>query len=229
MMRRGCGGEGALVAGGPRKTRARVDRDGVRTVELAGVRRGVWLIVLAMAFVGIAGVLALRLAMSGGASEQASPPASVSLAAPAPAPPTRPPPKPARPVRRAAPPPSAALEGEIPAEAPELPGFPEESASGPSGIALYPPMGSDPPKRGILVPEDFELPEGYVRHYQATDEGEGLPAILMFHPDYDWIGEDGEAIDLPEDRVVPPELAPPGLPIRMLDLPAAASPPDPAP
>jgi hypothetical protein len=90
-------------------------------------------------------------------------------------------------------------------------------------------MGSDPPKRGILVPEDFELPEGYVRHFQATDDGAALPAILMFHPDYEWIGEDGVAVPLPEDLVVPPELAPPGMPIQMLELPASEGGPDAAP
>ena len=42
----------------------------------------------------------------------------------------------------------------------------------PTGIALFPPLGTDPIKRGIVVPEGFELPPGYVRHYQTTDDGE---------------------------------------------------------
>ena len=79
------------------------------------------------------------------------------------------------------------------------------------------------------MPDDFELPEGYVRHYQATDDGESLPAILMFHPDYEWLDENGDAIALPEDRIVPPELAPPGMPIEMLELPASQGEPDPVP
>lgn len=90
-----------------------------------------------------------------------------------------------------------------------------------SGIALFPPPGSDPLLRGIVVPEDFPLPEGYVRHHQVTDDGQPLPAILMFHPDYEWVDDDGQPIDLPADRVVPPELAPEGLPIELLVPPDA--------
>ena len=41
----------------------------------------------------------------------------------------------------------------------------------------------------------------------------------MFHPDYEFVDEHGRPITLPADRVVPPELAPPGMPIRMLDVP----------
>ncbi len=42
----------------------------------------------------------------------------------------------------------------------------------------------------------------------------------MFHPDYQFVDEHGAAVPLPEDRVVPPDMAPPGLPIRLLELPA---------
>jgi hypothetical protein len=80
-------------------------------------------------------------------------------------------------------------------------------------------------KIGIVVPEDFPLPEGFVRHYQSTDDGRALPPILMFHPDYEWVDPRGEPIAIPADRVVPPELAPPGLPIRMLEVPEAAEAP----
>ena len=86
-----------------------------------------------------------------------------------------------------------------------------------TGIAAFEPPGTDPPKPGIIVPEDFPLPEGYVRHYQADDDGNQLPPILMFHPDYEFVDESGTPVALPEDRVVPAELAPSGLPIRMLD------------
>ena len=79
------------------------------------------------------------------------------------------------------------------------------------GIAAFGIPGSHPPKSGILVPEEFELPEGYVRHYQSTDDGEQLPAILMFHPDYELVNEAGQVVRLPEDGIVPPEMAPPGL------------------
>lgn len=88
-----------------------------------------------------------------------------------------------------------------------------------SGIAAFPPPGTDPVKIGIVVPDDFPLPEGYVRHYQVTDDGRDLAPILMFNPDYEWIDADGKRIELPADHIVPPELAPPGLPIRMLEAP----------
>jgi hypothetical protein len=57
------------------------------------------------------------------------------------------------------------------------------------GIAAFPPPGTDPPKSGILVPEDYELPPGYVRHYQVTDDGKRLGAILMFSPDYEFVDQ----------------------------------------
>jgi hypothetical protein len=89
----------------------------------------------------------------------------------------------------------------------------------PSGIGLFPPPGTDPIKLGIVVPDDYELPEGYLRHYQVTDDGQELQPILLFHPDYVVYGDGGEPIPLPSDRVVPPELAPPGMPIQTLELP----------
>jgi hypothetical protein len=89
----------------------------------------------------------------------------------------------------------------------------------PSGIGLFPPPGTDPIKVGIVVPDDFELPEGYLRHYQVTDDGQELPPILLFHPDYELLDDAGQPIPLPANRVVPPELAPPGLPIETLVLP----------
>ncbi|HVH17002.1 MAG TPA: hypothetical protein VNF72_01770 [Myxococcota bacterium] len=95
----------------------------------------------------------------------------------------------------------------------------------PSGIGLFPPPGTDPPKIGIIVPEGFELPEGYVRHYQVTDDGQALPPILMFHPDYDWVDEGGAHVEASENGVVPPELAPAGMPIEMLELPETPSEP----
>ncbi|HZA51045.1 MAG TPA: hypothetical protein VE549_09900 [Myxococcaceae bacterium] len=85
-----------------------------------------------------------------------------------------------------------------------------------SGVALFPPPGTEPLKRGLIVPEDFELPPGYVRHFQTTDDGQRVPPILMFHPDYRPVGPDGKPIPLPPDRVVPPELAPPGFPIEQV-------------
>jgi hypothetical protein len=88
------------------------------------------------------------------------------------------------------------------------------------GIAAFPPPGTNPPKAGVIVPEGIELPEGYVRHYQTTDDGEPLPPILMFHPDYTFTDDLGNPINIPEDRVVPPDMVPEGVPIHMLEIPA---------
>ena len=93
-----------------------------------------------------------------------------------------------------------------------------ENASGEQrGMAVFPPPGTKPIKRGIVVPDDFELPPGYVRHYQTTDDGRRLPPILMFHPDYAGVDAHGNPVVVPEDRIVPPEMAPPGLPVETLD------------
>ena len=83
-----------------------------------------------------------------------------------------------------------------------------------TGIAAFNPPGTSPPLEGLAVPADFALPPGYVRHQQATDEGEIIEAILMFSPDLVLRDAQGRVLPLPENRVVPPEMAPPGLPIR---------------
>lgn len=95
----------------------------------------------------------------------------------------------------------------------------DTTEEGVSGIALFPPPGTNPPKSGLIVPDDFDLPPGYVRHYQVTDDGKPLPPILMFHPDAELYDEEGNRIPLPPDLVVPPELAPPGFPKEILQVP----------
>lgn len=83
-----------------------------------------------------------------------------------------------------------------------------------TGISAFPKPGTKPLKGGIIVPEGYTLPPGYVRHYQTTDDGEQLPAILMFHPEYHPAG-----VNIPADRIVPPELAPTGMPLQILQPP----------
>jgi hypothetical protein len=88
-----------------------------------------------------------------------------------------------------------------------------------TGIGAFNPPGTSPPLRGLAVPEDFALPPGYVRHHQVTDEGEPLEPILMFSPDVSFVDAAGRNVPIPDSRVVPPEMAPPGLPIRIIAIP----------
>jgi hypothetical protein len=88
------------------------------------------------------------------------------------------------------------------------------------GLGAFSPPGTRPPLIGLAVPEDFVLPEGYVRHHQTTDDGQSIEAILMFSPDRPPVDAANRPIAIPKDRVVPPELAPPGLPIRRIVIPA---------
>ena len=85
-----------------------------------------------------------------------------------------------------------------------------------TGIAAFNPPGTSPPLIGI------PLPEGFVRHAQATDDGQPIEPILMFSPDYDFYDAQGRPIQVPANRVVPPEYAPPGLKIRMIRIPPPA-------
>jgi hypothetical protein len=87
------------------------------------------------------------------------------------------------------------------------------------GLAVFNPPGTDPIKRGLVVPEEYDLPEGYIRHNQVTDLGEPLEPILMFSPDFEFLDAAGNPVPLPKDRIVPPDMAPPGFPIRKLDVP----------
>lgn len=90
-----------------------------------------------------------------------------------------------------------------------------------TGMQLYRP-GTKPIKRGLVVPDDFELPPGYVRHFQYKDSGELVSAVLMFHPDHQPVDANGQPVPKPADGLVPEELAPPGMPIQRLELPEGA-------
>lgn len=215
-----------------RDPRIHIDSDGVRSVESPRSRLGVWL--AAAALIALALVfLALRpraeptpVEIAAGESQAAAEPG----VAPRRAQPPR-----FKPVRRPEPP-AEAPPADVPSPPETAPNDTAEQADeaigdddeanddGPTGIALFPPPGTDPAKSGLIVPEDFPLPPGYVRHYQSTDDGRRLPAILMFHPDYEWVDESGEPIEVPEDGVVPPELAPEGLPLETLEVPETVIP-----
>ncbi len=88
-----------------------------------------------------------------------------------------------------------------------------------TGLGAFSPPDTSPPMVGLAVPDGFDLPEGYVRHFQATDDGQRIDPILMFSPDFEFLDVDGRPIRLPPDMVVPPKMAPPGLPIRPIKIP----------
>lgn len=74
------------------------------------------------------------------------------------------------------------------------------------------------------MPEEFELPPGYVRHYQATDDGQRIEAVLMFAPDFQLFDADHQPVEMPADRLVPAALAPAGIPLRRIVIPAPREP-----
>lgn len=93
-----------------------------------------------------------------------------------------------------------------------------------SGLGAFNPPGTNPPLVGIAVPDDFELPPGYVRHHQTTDDGQSIEPILMYSPDVQFVDAANQPIALPKDRVVAPEHVPPGLPIRRIVIPPPTEP-----
>ncbi len=225
------------MAGDLRRRGVRIDADGVRTEQLARVRAGTWLVVGAAAIVA---VLLLIASMRSRPSAEQEPTGRESAAAPpnhgrAPAPPAGPgqsrrvpggaPPQPERVIAPQLPP-AAGNAAQPPADAETETAFGNTDSDEPSGIALFPPMGSKPILGGFIVPDGFELPPGYVRHHQVTDDGEDVPPILMFHPDYHPVDANGDPIALPENRVVPRDMVPPGMPLQMLEVPDSQGPAD---
>lgn len=197
------------------------DGDGVRVIEKARTARRSALSWVYVVLAVITAAVAWRLL----APAPVAPPVAQSESAPAT--PTAPAP------RRAVPLPAQAAE--LPNGDPNdlanyfRPGDPEPTGAEligalndvgiRTGIGAFNPPGTSPPLEGLAVPEDYELPEGYVRHYQSTDEGVAIEPILMFAPDFTLYDASGRPIAMPDNRVVPPELAPPGLPPRRVRIP----------
>ncbi len=224
------------MASRTRSTKPCVDSDGVRIHKNPGVRTSVWLLTLAMGLVGVAVFMVVRPVLDR-RSDDVARADSGAISATGPrrgGPPPAGRSRPASAARLAAP--AAPIqnadltprgeEGDVPgdvepsdAAAPAAPNEADAASEERTGIALFPPPGTEPIKSGVVVPEDFELPPGYVRHYQATDDGHRVPAILMFHPDYAPVDDHGAPIPLPADRIVPPEMAPAGMPVQMLEVP----------
>jgi hypothetical protein len=111
--------------------------------------------------------------------------------------------------------------GEVPTMAEVISRLRAAGVSG--GLAAFNPPGTRPPLVGIAVSEDFELPPGYVRHHQFTDDGRRIEPILMFSPDHPLVAAAGPSVQ-PQDLVVPPAMVPPGLPIRSIVVPPPAEP-----
>jgi hypothetical protein len=234
-----------------RAKKLRVDADGVR-METPGVRPAVWLVMLALALVGAIVVFVRPGHRSADeATAPAAPADKVALNVPgkvqpesAAMKPQHPQaPVPTQPLRSAVRLVPKAANGPAPVEvglvkpqpvapAEAAPAAPDEEKATENemgedqltGIALFPPPGTKPILRGFVVPDDFEVPEGYVKHYQTTDHGQQLAPILMFHPDYQLVDENGQPIPMPKDRVVPRELLPPGMSDQILQVPP--EPPD---
>jgi hypothetical protein len=101
---------------------------------------------------------------------------------------------------------------------PENPTPPIEEETVPEGIGLYAKMVK-PFRIGVVVPDDYVLPEGYVRHYQVNEDGTPLKPILMYHPDFHPKDKDGSPIPIPDDLIVPGDQLPKGLDAVMLEVP----------
>ena len=93
------------------------------------------------------------------------------------------------------------------------------------GIHVFPPAGTKPNLTGVVVPEDFELPPGYLRHYQTTDDGRRLPPILMYDPDRPPLDENGQPVEVTSDLVVPADRVPAGMRVEVLEMPKPVPPP----
>lgn len=197
------------MASQPPDAQRRIDRDGVTHIQKKRSGGGVWIVGLALGFTVVCLLLSAWLVSSPDPVPSSEPPPPVRVAEHAPSPTPTPVTAP-RPVQPA---PTQAAPQPAPEETPS----PPEPAPA-EGINLFRP-GTKPIKQGIIVPEDFPLPPGYVRHYQSTDNGERVKPILMFHPDYKPVDSSGKPVDIPANRVVPPELAPPGMPIEILEVP----------
>jgi len=89
-----------------------------------------------------------------------------------------------------------------------------------TGIGAFSPPDTRPNLVGLAVPADFALPDGYVRHFQTTDDGQDIEPILMYAPDREVLDAAGRPVAIPADRVVRPEQAPPGLPLRRVVIPS---------
>ena len=88
-----------------------------------------------------------------------------------------------------------------------------------TGLGAFNPPGTSPPLVGLVVPDDYVLPEGYVRHHQATDDGQAIEPILMYSPDYEFVDAAGQPVEIPADRVVRVDDAPADLPIQQVRIP----------
>lgn len=223
----------------PHRARPRVDADGVRIVhhEGASLRRSVPLIAAAIT-VSLAALLGIRTFDRPKPVAGSDPAGQASIDSPRAPVPKRTdasmpiPAKDARTAVRRRTEGSAAHnrprdESSVHASDEEAPGIDARDyiaalrAGGETGgLAAFSPPGTRPPRTGVVVPDDYVLPEGFARHYQTTDDGRRLAPILTLAPEYELVDDTGSPVPLTDDHIVPPEFAPPDLPVRMLEIPA---------
>ena len=188
--------------------------EGVKVTVTPAGRRVQWLLASTLALLALAAVVVIRMVRREDAAMQATladARAALPAAPPVPAEEAKPSPAPAESAPRL----RARADRGQPTK--DEPTFTTLAPGERAGLAVFPPPGTKPIRQGIIVPDGFELPEGYVRHYQTTDDGRRLPPILMFHPDYEGVDAAGHPIALPGDRIVPPEMVPPGMPVERLE------------
>ncbi len=202
----------------PPTTERHIDRDGVTRIQKSRSSHGTWIVGLALGFTVLcmlASVWLLAPSLPTGDTTSAPIARRAGSTPAAEPPPTR--------SQAPLPVPRPAIQTLAASPTPPSEPTPEAQTPGPSepaeGLHLYRP-GTRPLKQGLVVPEGFKLPDGYMRHYQSTDNGEQLKPILTFRDDYTPVDAKGRPLELPSNRVVPPELAPPGMPIEVLELPA---------
>ncbi len=98
------------------------------------------------------------------------------------------------------------------------------------GLAAFNPPGTKPPLEGNAVADDAELPPGYVRHHQFTDDGQRIEPILLYSPEHPLVvaalqatGSNAASLQA-RDLVVPASALPAGIPVRRAVMPPPAEP-----
>lgn len=195
--------------------------DGVRVFRDPGARSNLWRSGLVLA--GLVIVVVSSLVLRGPAPEpephREAPPGAVAEATTEPSRPLVRRDEKSRPPSPSPPGPDAtqsAATQSAPAQA--------EAQPLPRGSNLFPDQKRRPYLIGNVVPDGFVLPPGYIRHYQTAHFPDGLkqlPPILMYDFGFQPLDGEGRPLPVPEDRVVPVDRLPPGIPLQKLEIPSS--------